>query len=267
MNDLEKNASAWRDFYNAEQAFMQLLVNTSICFSKKTGHEPVYSQTVVNGKVSYLPPTHICWVGQTQMPKTQFDMHLKELKSLYDSARGDKIVTRYPSRFPQFFESVDQVNVIQNTAFSSLPVNPNAANFTVFESGLASLDQSQIDADMLALTTAGFTPTYKTEKRTIMRAEYTVSMIQVPTKQLFDYANATTIQQRRASGTAYRGNLRHAGESFSRRINIGFVLVDATSNLRVVNANPQAPRPHSLAAAGALIQLPVTTPYQLYKKD
>lgn len=261
-----KKPSEWHDFYKAESAFMDTITASSNClFDNGEDHLPAYRRINHGDSVRIEPPKHISWVGQTQMPKAEFDMQLAKLKALYQAARPDE-VKRFPSRFPQYFENVAQINVIENEAFDSQMVNPKAKFFTVLSSSPTLTNPHDFEAYKQVLIAAGFTASIRHEIRLIKGFSMEVVCLNILTSELFEYADATAIQIRRKSGKAYRGNLRHAGDSSARRINIGFVLVDQASDVRVVKANPQAPRPHRLAATGTLIELPLPTAYRLYKK-
>ncbi len=267
MKDYETHKSAWGKFYKAEESFMDTLVANSTCLFSEDGREPAYRQsTSRTGDLLTSPPPHICWIGQTQMPKTEFDMRLHELESLYTAARGDKEMKRYPSRFPQFFESVEQINVVQNTAFSSIQLNPLADFFIVREESDSGDDLKAIAADLATMIAAGFTATIS--KETCIRSGNPENLhrLKIPMIQLFEFANATSIQMRRLSGTAFRGTLRHSGDHSGHRINVGFVIVDTSSSIRAVRSLPEGARPHRLTASGTPIKLPVASSYQLFKK-
>ena len=180
---------------------------------------------------------------------------IEELKGLYVAARKTKI-KRFPRRFPQLFANVEQINVIKNTAFSSRPVIRDDGFFTLTMTPTAASES--VKNDMEALKKHGFEPRVITEDDQIL--------LQVPTESLFSFAKAEAIQIRRESGTAYRGTLRHVGESAGTRINIGFVIVDEQSRAKVVSANEQAPRPHRLSQSGLQIHLPIGVPFELFRK-
>lgn len=267
MKDYETHKSAWGKFYKAEESFMDTLVANSTCLFSEDGREPAYRQaTSRTGDLLTSPPPHICWIGQTQMPKIEFDMHLNDLQSLYTAARGDKDTKRYPSRFPQFFESVEQINVVQNTAFSSTQLNPLADFFIVREEADSGTDSKAIAADLVSLIAAGFTATVSKETCIRNGNPEKLYRLKIPMIQLFEFANATSIQMRRLSGTAFRGTLRHLGDHRGHRINVGFVIVDASSTIKAVRSLPEGARPHRLAASGTPINLPVVSSYQLFKK-
>mgnify|MGYP005820402739 CR=1 FL=1 len=261
-----KKSRAWHDFYKAEAAFMDSIAASSGClFAHGEDHLPRYKRASDGDSVRIEPPKHISWVGQTHMPKAEFDMELAKLKALYQAARPDE-VKRFPSRFPQYFEHVEQINIIENEAFDSQTVDPKSTFFTVYASSSLLTNPHDLEAYKQVLIEAGFTASIRHEVRKIAGFEMEMVCLNILTPELFKYAEASAIQIRRSSGKAYRGNLRHVGDSSARRINVGFVLVDQDSDVRVVKANPQAPRPHSLALTGTLIELPLPTTYHLYKK-
>lgn len=258
--------SAWREFYLAESAFMDAITASSTClFDNGPDHHPAYHRRMVGNAERLSPPSHISWLGHTHMPKAEFDRELAKLKALYQAARPEK-VKRFPSRFPQYFERVEQVNVIENQAFDSQPVNPKAKFFTALSLPPDLTNPHDTQRYKTLLADAGFTVDVCREHKLI--GGFTIEMVcfNILTSELFEYAGATAIQIRRPSGKAYRANLRHIGESSANRINLGFVLIDAQSKPRVVKSNPQAPRPHRLVNSNALIKLPIATSFQLFKK-
>lgn len=247
-------ANAWSLFYQFESRLISKIVDSSAeLYSGGKGHTPQY--TIERDGNLLIPPQHISWIGQTTLNFDDLAAEIDELKGLYIEARKTKI-KRFPRRFPQLFSNVEQINVIKNTAFSSRPVIRDDGFFTLTMTPTAASESVKNDMD--TLKNHGFEP------RVVAEADQL--WLQIPTESLFAFAGAEAIQVRRESGTAYRGTLRHGGESAGTRINIGFVIVDDQSRANVVAANEQAPRPHRLSQSGLQIHLPIGVPFELFKK-
>jgi len=89
----------------------------------------------------------------------------------------------------------------------------------------------------------------------------------ISTADLYEYAGCDAIQMRRSTGVQYRARVRVNGDSAALRVKMGLMVLGPDCTANVVKANTQAPRPHSLEASGARIELPVSTAWAFYRKD
>ncbi|WP_233268288.1 hypothetical protein [Pantoea sp. BAV 3049] len=86
------------------------------------------------------------------------------------------------------------------------------------------------------------------------------------TDELYKLAGTDRIQARRQTGVQYRATVRHYGESRGVRAMLDLMVIDQDSDPVMVFPVPEAPRSHSLAAAGREVLLPVETPYHFFAK-
>ena len=68
------------------------------------------------------------------------------------------------------------------------------------------------------------------------------------------------------TGTSYRALVRFSGQSFGHRKKLGLMVIDQHSDVSIVQANKQAPRPHALAVSGDQMRLPIELDFQLFRK-
>lgn len=119
-------------------------------------------------------------------------------------------------------------------------------------------DVKDIPSDLEKLRAAGFTPE--------VFDDVLFKSLVIRTDEFYEMAGADRIQARRQTGVQYRATVRHCGESRGVRAMLGLMVIDQNSDPVVVFPVPEAPRPHSLAAAGREVLLPIETPYQFFVK-
>ncbi|BAN99949.1 hypothetical protein E05_51830 (plasmid) [Plautia stali symbiont] len=109
---------------------------------------------------------------------------------------GRKNFTKFPSRFPVFYRSVEQINVTQHRAFSSVRVEGEFVTVKTYT------DVKDIPPDLEKLRTAGFTPE--------VLDDVLFKSLVIPVTKLHELAGVDRIQARRQTGVQYRATVRHA---------------------------------------------------------
>lgn len=242
----------WRIFYYAEQSLFNMLNEQCQCLYSAGDDELRYSEYQnQHGTVLNKPPRFLHWIGHLQCSDEEAKEQLHLMQNCYARATG-KNFKKYPSRFPVFYSNVEQINVTQHRAFSSVRVEGEYVTVKTY------FDVNDIPPDLEKLRAAGFTPE--------VMDEVLFKSLVIRTDELYELAGADRIQARRQTGIQYRATVRRAGETRGVRSMLGLMVIDQHSNPAVVFPVPEAPRPHSLAVAGREVLLPVETPYQFFVK-
>lgn len=243
----------WRMFYLSEQKLFNQLNEQCKCLYSSGEDELKYSEFKnQHGTVLNKPPRFVHWIGQLQGDATELKDRAALVRHDYSRAVGEKNFTKFPSRFPVFYRNVEQINVTQHRAFSSVRVEGEQVAVKTYT------DVKDIPPDMEKLRAAGFTPE--------VLDDVLFKSLVIRTDELYELAGSNRIQARRQTGVQYRATVRHCGESRGVRVMLGLMVIDQDSDPVVVFPVPEAPRPHSLAAAGREILMPVETPYQFFIK-
>lgn len=243
----------WRMFYLSEQKLFSQLNEQCKCLYSSGEDELKYSAFEnQHGTVLNKPPRFVHWIGHLQGDATEIKDRAGLVRNNYVRAVGQKNFTKFPSRFPVFYRNVEQINVTQHRAFSSVRVEGEFVIVKTFT------DVKDIPPDLEKLRAAGFTPE--------VLDDVLFKSLVIRTDEFYEMAGADRIQARRQTGIQYRATVRHVGESRGVRAMLGLMVIDQDSDPVVVFPVPEAPRPHSLAVAGREVLLPVETPYQFFIK-
>ncbi|MCI3067347.1 hypothetical protein [Escherichia coli] len=241
----------WKMFYLTEQKLFHMLNEQCQCLYSSGDDELKYSEFKnQHGTVLNKPPRFVHWIGHLKGDADEIKERAALMRNDYVRAVGEKKFTKYPSRFPVFYSNVEQINVTQHRAFSSVRVEGEYVTVKTY------FDVNDIPPDMEKLRAAGFTPE--------VMDEVLFKSLVIRTDELYELAGADRIQARRQTGIQYRATVRRAGETRGVRSMLGLMVIDQHSNPAVVFPVPEAPRPHSLAVAGREVLLPVETPYQFF---
>ncbi|HHK9791067.1 TPA: hypothetical protein ACQZI9_005751, partial [Klebsiella pneumoniae] len=119
-------------------------------------------------------------------------------------------------RFPVFYHNVEQINVTQHRAFSSVRVEGEFVTVKTYT------DVKGIPPDLEKLRTAGFTPE--------VLDDVLFKSLVIPVAELHELAGVDRIQARRQTGIQYRATVRHVGESRGRRTMLGLMVIDQDSD-------------------------------------
>ncbi|EMV9943727.1 hypothetical protein WKK88_004201 [Salmonella enterica] len=240
-------------FYLSEQKLFSELNEQCKCLYSSSDDELKYSEFEnQHGTVLNKPPRFVHWIGHLQGDDTEIKNRAGLVRNDYVRAVGQKNFTKFPSRFPVFYRNVEQINVTQHRAFSSVRVEGEFVTIKTYA------DVTDIPPDLEKISAAGFSPE--------VLDEVLFKSLVIRTDELYEFSGADRIQARRQTGVQYRATVRHCGESRGVRAMLGLMVIDQESDPVVVFPVPEAPRPHSLAAAGREIVLPVETPYQFFIK-
>ncbi|HGA3067410.1 TPA: hypothetical protein ACIR5J_004674 [Enterobacter hormaechei] len=243
----------WRMFYLSEQKLFSQLNEQCKCLYSSGDDELKYSEFMnQDGTVLNKPPRFVHWIGHLKGDDTEIKDQAGLVRNDYVRAVGQENFSKFPSRFPVFYHNVEQINVTQHRAFSSVRVEGEFVTVKTYT------DVKGIPPDLEKLRTAGFTPE--------VLDDVLFKSLVIPVAELHELAGVDRIQARRQTGIQYRATVRHVGESRGRRTMLGLMVIDQDSDPAVVFPVPEAPRPHSLAAAGREIVLPVETPFQFFIK-
>lgn len=243
----------WRMFYLSEQKLFTQLNEQCKCLYSSGDDELKYGEFENrHGTVLNKPPRFVHWIGHLQGDATEIKDRAGLVRNDYVRAVGQKNFTKFPSRFPVFYRNVEQINVTQHRAFSSVRVEGEYVAVKTYA------DVNDIPPDLEKLRTAGFTPE--------VLDDVLFKSLVIPVAELYELAGADRIQARRQTGVQYRATVRHAGESRGVRVMLGLMVIDQDSDPMVVFPVPEAPRPHSLVASGREIVLPLETPFQFFAK-
>lgn len=265
------NTQTWRKFYCAERELFEYLVDNCNCLFSVEGHEPAYLEYPnQHGVMLEKPPRFVHWIGQLKVSEIEYWSMVERVQVLYRAALGSKF-KNYPVRFPQFYQGVEQINISSSTAFESKAVN--GSELILKESLISDPEQEKrvreiFESDVAMLCDISFpVPEIRiTTKLTPFNGVQPFLELFVKTERLFNYAGTSNIQKRRMTGTAYRTLVRFIGQSFGHRRKLGLMIIDQDSDVSIVQANKQAPRPHALAVSGDQLRLPIALDFQLFRK-
>lgn len=261
----------WRAFHRAERRMYDYLVDNCDCLFTVEGHEPAYLEyTNRHGLTLEKPPRFVHWVGQLRTSEIDYWHMAEQVQELYQAALGSEF-KNYPVRFPQFYRDVEQINVSSSTAFESKAVK--GSELILKESTISGPEQEKwarerFEADIEMLETIAFPAPAIRKTLKIMPFGGVQECLElvIKTDLLFDYAGTNNIQKRRMTGTAYRALVRLSGQSFGHKRKLGLMIIDEHSDVTIVQANKQAPRPHALAVNGDQLSLPIELGFKLFRK-
>lgn len=265
---MSRKKENWLEFFNHEKFFFHFIKSQQHLFSIDN-REPEYRIFVPRSGVTFeKPPRWIHWICQLKDDADSYHMLATELKRLYRVAVGDSF-THYPVRFPSFYQNVAQINVSSQVAHSSRRLKP-ASRVTLREertdSTIIERQRKNFDEDIKALKDVGITANVSHTLSEHYGNFVEALELTIDTDDLFKYADCTSIQMRKETGKQYRALIRNKGQSAGLRSKLGLIIIDKDSDVSIIQSNPQAKRPHSLAATDAEITLPVITDLHFYKK-
>jgi hypothetical protein len=261
----------WRAFHRAEKRLFDYLVDNCDCLFSVEGDEPAYLEYANrHGVTLEKPPRFVHWIGQLRTSEIDYWHMAEQVQELYQAALGAKF-KNYPVRFPQFYRGVEQINVSSSTAFESKAVK--GSELILKESLISDPEKEKwvreaFEADIEMLADIAFpTPEIRNTLKILPFGGVQECLeLVISTDLLFDYAGTSNIQKRRMTGMAYRARVRFSGQSFAHPRKLGLMVIDQDSDVSIVQANKQAPRPHALAVSGDQLRLPITLDFQLFRK-
>lgn len=261
----------WREFHRAEQRLFDYLVDNCDCLFSVEGDEPAYLEYKNrHGVTLEKPPRFVHWIGQLKVSEIEYWRMAEQVQELYQAALGAEF-KNFPVRFSQFYRGVEQINVSSSTAFESKAVK--GSELILKESLISDPEKEKwvreaFEADIAALKDIAFpAPEIRKNLKTLPFGGVQECLeLVIQTDLLFDYAGTNNIQKRRMTGMSYRALVRFSGQSFGHRRKLGLIVIDQDSDVSIIQANKQAPRPHSLAVSGDQLRLPITLDFQLFRK-
>lgn len=243
----------WKKFYLSEQELFAALNEQCECLYSSEEDKTLKYQVfkTPNGAELTKPTRFIHWIGQLKGDDNQVKALTQIVKANYLAAVGKESFKKYPSRFPVFYENVEQINVTCHAAFSSVRAGDEieVKRYT---------DMKELSDDVEKLREAGFTPR--------LRDDVLFQALLIPTHQLAQLDSNSHIQVRKQTGMQYRATVRYTGKSRGERTMLGLMIIDTNSQPHIYRPAPEAPRAHSLAMTSDSITLPIETPYQIYIK-
>lgn len=121
---IEDKKQAWRDFY-AHEKKMFAYIGSQDCLYSGNNFELEYSEYITQScAVIEKPPRFIRRICQLKEDSEFYVSLSKKLHQLYRTAAADSLI-KFPVRFPEFYENIEQINVSVNDAFESIAIKPN----------------------------------------------------------------------------------------------------------------------------------------------
>lgn len=267
---IEDKKQAWRDFYAHEKKMFAYIASQD-CLYSGNNFELEYSEYITQScAVIEKPPRFIRRICQLTEDSEFYVSLSKKLHQLYRTAVADSLI-KFPVRFPEFYENIEQINVSVNDAFESIAIKPNEIvtikKKRVFDLTKTEEYDGEFRGDVQSLQELGINATYSIDDD--LNAYGSVSkhaLLTVNSDDLFAYANCTSIQRRKKTGNQYRARIRERGQSSGTRIKLGLIVIDKDSDVAIVQSNPQTKRRHALSKTNKTIELPIETDFTLYCK-
>lgn len=137
-------------FYLTEQKLFHMLNEQCQCLYSSGDDELKYSEFKnQHGTVLNKPPRFVHWIGHLKGDADEIKERAALMRNDYVRAVGEKKFTKYPSRFPVFYSNVEQINVTQHRAYSSVRVEGEYVTVKTYT------DVKDIPPDLEKLRAAG----------------------------------------------------------------------------------------------------------------
>ncbi|RYY74599.1 MAG: hypothetical protein EOO52_13625 [Gammaproteobacteria bacterium] len=271
---MAENKEQWKDFFNAEKGLFEFLRRFCDCLhsigvNNETAPHLSYAEYVTPAGVTLeRPPRFIHWIGRLRSSEDELTYAelAKHVLDMYRKAVGKKF-THYPVRFPEFYKSVDQINISSSSAYSSKSLD---ANDVVRLKTLQYINTNQrtnairlLNDDIKILNGAGYPGAYVanvTDLRAVAVA------LEIPAQIIIKKAGGGKIQMREYTGQQYRALVRKSGETKGLRKKLGLMVLSNDSIADIFFSAPQAPRKHSYESCGTSVDLQIHTDVKLWVK-
>lgn len=243
----------WRRFHLSEQKLFTMINKQCECLYTTRDDQLRYIEFKnQHGTILNKPPRFIHWIGHLDGDASEIKEQIALMKAHYFEAIGKDKFTKFPVRFPVFYNNVVQINITQHLAYSSVKVEGDYVAIKTY------FDDRDIPTDLAIVRATGFSAA--------IRDDVLYKSLVISTDELYEFAKTSQIQMRKLTGTQYRATIRFAGDSRGFRTMLGLILIDQDSNPDVVFPAKEAPRPHSLEATGHEIILPFKTSFRFFKR-
>lgn len=188
----------------------------------------------------------------------RFAHDLANVKACFNAALEKPDNQRFPLRMPTLYYNVQQINLTQNAARSSIRV-PQKGNFRL----LTVRSEDQLDA----------VPIIVKQLRALHIDAFRFELLDdiavlASCESLLAYAGTQNLRAHRDSGTQFRARIRKIDESTGTRARFGFMVLDHKSLDTFYFAPPQAARPHRIAELYERVEfpkVPVELDFAFYK--
>lgn len=268
-NHSEKARSLWHKFFVYEENFLAWLnLNTMPIESFEIDRKLAYTH-LINERTK--PPKgfrHICNLRNPDDTK-ELIMRIQELKESYlrpvlveaeenevDADELNKLLNKFPSRFPEFYSDVKQINLSITPAYSSkkialgdedeLLLKSYSANDPMHFHSLAECAENE--RKILVNFGLNSTTLYKQEKTGVLK-------LLVKPDELIKLAKSDFLQLRRHTGDQFRARVfKNDGKVLPVRF--GLMILDEVAP--TYHALPQSKRSHALDNVGVEFELPIS---------
>ncbi len=273
----------WSSFYHQEQDLLAWVnKHTTVLHSLEEAALVKYSaKKGVEDETLTKAPKHIRHVTYLNENDSRAELlKLIELtkgkykKAFLEQAElNGKLISKinYPSRFPQYKEGVYQVNLSNNSAYSSVgksKLNVQSGDRLDVKSGYIIDDNevqlSDIEIALNALHKFGL-KSAKMEFEAVS-ADTKSYKLSVDMLELFELTKANHLQFRVFTGRQFRARLFNKSDAIKpERVRFGFIILD--SKAVVEKVLPQPARPHSLEKTGVKFELPINSNLDIFIKE
>jgi hypothetical protein len=267
---MTNNTEDWSIFYTSEIALFDYLRSNSDCrYSEST---LTYDEFLGDyGGVLTKPKRYIRWIGVLNDDPREFVELVKEMEKNYQKAMGSKF-KRFPPRFPQLFNDIEEFNISTQNAFQS-KLMPNSGMLVLKTHKVGAGDddgmlKALFQSHVKALHSIGMvTAEYRISERYALFSTATVYELLIPMHNFISHYNCEAVQRRVNTGRQYKVRIKRAGELVRQQVTLGLmVLTKECKDLAITHSEPKAPRSNTLDEQGLRIELPFESNFQFYRR-
>jgi len=265
----EQVRNLWHKFFVLEENFLDWLNRNTEAINS---NEPnmLLSYEKIDGAKTKPPKAfrHVCYLVNAD-DSAELDERINALKSAYmlpvmteaeennlEKEEVEKLIGKYPSRFPEFYTGVRQVNLSVTPAYSSSKISIGedqrlllktyrADNSNHFNSLKAVAEEEQKLLIRFGLKTA--TLNAKPLARTIK--------LLISSDELIKLSNTKSLQLRKSTGYQYRARVFKVNGDM---LPVRFGLMIFDTKVSAYNVVPQTKRSHALENAGYEFDIPIS---------
>lgn len=264
------NSEHWSIFYASEIALFDYLRSNCDCYYEET--PLVYDEFLGDyGGILSKPKRYIRWIGVLHhSPGHVIDL-IKEMEKNYQKAMGPKF-KRFPPRFPQIFNDVEEFNISTQNAYQSklmantgiLTLKTQKVDSEHDESILKAIFQSNVKAlHNLGMRSAE----YRVTQRESLFSVSTFYELVIPMHDFLNHYGCEAIQRRIHTGRQYKVRIKRVGDPVRKQVTLGLmVLTNECKDVKINHSATKLPRANTLDALGMRIELPFDSNYSFYRR-
>lgn len=245
----------WQRYFACEKDFYAWLAQDGVTTSLHGIGERTYIEKTccVSDELIYEPPRYIRHVAVLHDNCiAEFHQRFAELKALHKIAVTSikKPDQHLPFRTPMLINDyIEHISISVKDAYKSTRLKKGEH---VILSSVPNNDKA--DSLVKAIQNAGMSVIYTPEEIPIF--------IETPFDDFASFAGTDNIQSRYSTGQQHTARLRIKGESYSKPMRYGYILLKQRAD--VVEANKQAKRPHVMDRKWRKIELPFDVDRSFY---